>query len=143
LPLFGDNAEPPESPAFDDISSFHAWVWKGLRGHWPTMRPKLEPIFTKYVGEQTVFSHGDLSATNIMINNGRLSALIDWETAAWMPRYWDYTAARWEHEDTWRSIVKAAIPEPYAIERQRMIFAAAITRGTKPEVFENYYDWYD
>jgi len=140
LPLFGENVEPP---AFDDTASFHAWVWKRMRRHWPKMQSRLEPVFSKYDREQTVFSHGDLSADNIMIHNGRLSALIDWETAAWLPPYWEYATARWEHQDACRAIVKAAFPERYDIERQRMTIAAAITRGATPEDFEDAYDRYD
>ncbi|KAG6286903.1 hypothetical protein E4U45_008284, partial [Claviceps purpurea] len=40
-----------------------------------------------------VFTHGDLNMRNIMMYNGRLSGIIDWETCGWYPDYWDYTKA--------------------------------------------------
>ncbi|KAG6104364.1 hypothetical protein E4U13_008404 [Claviceps humidiphila] len=32
---------------------------------------------------------------NIMMYNGRLSGIIDWETCGWFPDYWDYTKAHY------------------------------------------------
>ncbi|KAG6215510.1 hypothetical protein E4U26_008478 [Claviceps purpurea] len=44
-------------------------------------------------GHEIVFTHGDLNMRNIMMYNGRLSGIIDWETCGWYPDYWDYTKA--------------------------------------------------
>ncbi|KAG6099026.1 hypothetical protein E4U30_007166 [Claviceps sp. LM220 group G6] len=43
-------------------------------------------------GHEIVLTHGDLNMRNIMMYNGRLSGIIDWETG-WFPDYWDYTKA--------------------------------------------------
>ncbi|KAL8400656.1 hypothetical protein RB594_000888 [Gaeumannomyces avenae] len=40
-----------------------------------------------------VFTHGDLSSQNIMARGDEIVAIIDWETAGWMPPYWEYTTA--------------------------------------------------
>ena len=41
-----------------------------------------------------VFQHGDLNQYNILVTyDGHLSAIIDWESAAWYPDYWDFTTA--------------------------------------------------
>lgn len=38
------------------------------------------------------FSHGDLKAHNILIDDdGHLSGFLDWESAGWHPEYWDFT----------------------------------------------------
>jgi len=128
VPLFGQDF----IPSFDDTSFFHAWVWKNMRSHWTTMRSRLEPIFSRYDEEKTLFTHGDLSADNIMIKNGRFSGLIDWETAGWLPPYWEYTAARWRHDDVCRAIIKTAV-QGYDKERRGMRIAASITRGSEPD----------
>ncbi|KII85420.1 hypothetical protein PLICRDRAFT_178495 [Plicaturopsis crispa FD-325 SS-3] len=39
---------------------------------------------------ETVFTHGDLMHWNILVHNGRISGIIDWETAGWLPDYWEY-----------------------------------------------------
>ena len=44
-------------------------------------------------------SHNDLNPHNILIdNNRRLSAIVDWECAAWLPAYWDYTTSCFHRE---------------------------------------------
>ncbi|KZT28713.1 hypothetical protein NEOLEDRAFT_1167245 [Neolentinus lepideus HHB14362 ss-1] len=40
-----------------------------------------------------VFTHNDVAPRNIMIaddDSGRITGLIDWECAAWLPEYWEY-----------------------------------------------------
>jgi tRNA A-37 threonylcarbamoyl transferase component Bud32 len=39
------------------------------------------------------FTHGDIAPRNILVKNGRIVAIIDWESAGWYPEYWEYT--RW------------------------------------------------
>jgi len=40
-----------------------------------------------------VFTHGDLMHHNILVHNGHLSAILDWEAAGWLPEYWEFTTA--------------------------------------------------
>ncbi|KAF8645513.1 hypothetical protein AX16_007797 [Volvariella volvacea WC 439] len=35
-------------------------------------------------------THGDLHAGNLIMLNGRLSGIVDWEATGWMPAYWEY-----------------------------------------------------
>jgi len=38
------------------------------------------------------FTHADLCPQNILVDeNGRVSAVLDWENAGWYPEYWEYT----------------------------------------------------
>lgn len=37
----------------------------------------------------SVFTHGNLSYDNVLVDGGRLSGISDWEGAAFMPRYWE------------------------------------------------------
>ncbi|KAF2463567.1 kinase-like protein [Lindgomyces ingoldianus] len=49
-----------------------------------------------------VFTHGDLKHHNIMVHDGRISGLIDWESAGWYPDYWEFTTAlRFCPRDFW------------------------------------------
>lgn len=40
-----------------------------------------------------VFTHGDLNPCNIIVRDGKVVGIIDWEFAGWYPHYWEYTAA--------------------------------------------------
>ena len=39
----------------------------------------------------TKYSHADLSPENVIVKDGRIAAIIDWEFAGWWPEYWEYT----------------------------------------------------
>lgn len=54
------------------------------------------------VPHEIVFTHGDLKAHNILVDeNYRLSGFLDWETAGWCPEYWDFTTAMRFGKDSW------------------------------------------
>ena len=38
-----------------------------------------------------VFTHADLLAHNILVRDGHITGIIDWEFAGWFPEYWEYT----------------------------------------------------
>ncbi|KIW55887.1 hypothetical protein PV05_04595 [Exophiala xenobiotica] len=37
-----------------------------------------------------LFTHGDLSPRNILVREGRIVGLLDWECAGWYPEYWEF-----------------------------------------------------
>ena len=39
---------------------------------------------------RTVLTHSDLAPRNIMVKDGKIVALIDWEEAGWYPEYWEF-----------------------------------------------------
>jgi hypothetical protein len=49
--------------------------------------------FHESVKRPPVLTHGDLSRFNILIRNDEIVGIIDWETASWLPYYWEYTTA--------------------------------------------------
>lgn len=65
-----------------------------------------------------VFTHGDLAPRNIMVNDGRIAAIVDWETAGWLPASWEYIQAHhsnWEGRgeepcDVFRSYIPQMMP---------------------------------
>jgi thiamine kinase-like enzyme len=40
--------------------------------------------------KNTHFSHGDLSAHNILVEEDEITGIIDWDTSGWYPDYWEY-----------------------------------------------------
>lgn len=49
--------------------------------------------FHEAVTRPPVFTHGDLSSLNILVRDDKVVAIVDWETAGWLPYYWEYTTA--------------------------------------------------
>ncbi|OCT49045.1 Protein kinase-like protein [Cladophialophora carrionii] len=37
-----------------------------------------------------VFTHGDLSPINIIVREGRVVGIVDWEYAGWYPEHWEF-----------------------------------------------------
>ncbi|CAI7642477.1 unnamed protein product [Penicillium bialowiezense] len=44
-------------------------------------------------GHEIVFTHADFSPRNILVEGGRVTAILDWEYAGWYPEYWEYNQA--------------------------------------------------
>ncbi len=67
------------------------------------------------------FTHGDLSSMNIMAREGDVVAILDWETAGWMPPYWEYTSDWHVNPQNmfWQAEVdKFITPLPHALEME-------------------------
>jgi thiamine kinase-like enzyme len=41
----------------------------------------------------TTFTHSVIAPRNILIKDGKIAAIVDWESAGWYPEYWEYN--RW------------------------------------------------
>lgn len=51
---------------------------------------------------RVVFTHGDLKHHNILVEGGRITGFLDWESAGWYPDYWDFTTAlRFTRKNFW------------------------------------------
>jgi hypothetical protein len=42
---------------------------------------------------RTSFSRADLCTRNIIVRDGKIAAMVDWQFAGWYPEYWEYTKA--------------------------------------------------
>ena len=53
----------------------------------------------------TKFTHSDITPRNILVKDGKITAIVDWEMAGWYPEYWEYT--RWDDfrfSQRWRDL---------------------------------------
>ncbi|CAP79139.1 hypothetical protein E8E15_008489 [Penicillium rubens] len=82
----------PFGPFFNN-EEFHSF----LRGHIPL--EDCTQVYSESVTQchsrqyRTFFAHGDLCPRNIIIRNGDIVAIVDWQFAGWYPEYWEYTKA--------------------------------------------------
>jgi aminoglycoside phosphotransferase (APT) family kinase protein len=116
---------------FENVAAFHKWLRLN-----DTTLPRPEHVelvedaqkvaeWHKTVDDaQPVFSHGDLHQGNILVDGDKITAIIDWETAGWLPPYWDYAQIRniplncqWRVEDVDR--VLEPFPEAAKIDGMR------------------------
>ncbi|KAL7764043.1 hypothetical protein ACKLNR_005188 [Fusarium oxysporum f. sp. zingiberi] len=56
--------------------------------------PALPDVFHS-TGHNIVFTHSDINMRNVLMHNGRISGIVDWENSGWFPDYWEYTKAHY------------------------------------------------
>ncbi|KAL6706640.1 hypothetical protein ACN47E_005182 [Coniothyrium glycines] len=88
---------------FRTITDFHSSLRNNLSLESLKLSKSLSPdevsdlrqliTFHEKVPCASVLTHGDLSSLNILINNDTVVGIIDWDTAGWLPYYWEYTMA--------------------------------------------------
>lgn len=106
---------------FASISDFHSALLDGQNLDMTSTEafPELRELASFYNQPwlQPVFTHGDLSSLNILCKEDSIVAIIDWETAGWLPSYWEYVTA-WNvnpQNSFWQEEVdKFLAPLPYA-----------------------------
>jgi aminoglycoside phosphotransferase len=81
-------------PPFESIEKFHSHIGHDVILNSDEHR-KAWPQFQAMGNRQycTKFTHSDIAPRNILVNNGKIAGIIDWEMAGWYPEYWEYT--RW------------------------------------------------
>lgn len=64
-----------------------------------------------------VFTHGDLRLQNIMVHDGYVSGILDWEFSGWYPEYWEFSKALyvWKWQNDWIDYLVRVL-EPYYSE---------------------------
>lgn len=86
--LLQDLNEPPFPILTDD--DLQARIYQRYLhyngGSFPENLPDMLPR-----SSTSVFTHGDLTPRNIMVDRaGRITGIVDWENAGWYPDYWEY-----------------------------------------------------
>ncbi|KAI9840181.1 MAG: hypothetical protein M1837_001853 [Sclerophora amabilis] len=80
---------------FDNVADFH----KAIRGgcDYPTEHEELDRMIAVQDGRDydVKFTHGDLAFRNVICNHGKITGIVDWESAGWYPDYWEY-AMTWD-----------------------------------------------
>jgi len=71
------------------INDFHNFLFDPSRAFGDSREKVLAVAEKLYPNNYRIcFTHGDLRPHNL-VENGRLSGIVDWETAGWFPEYWE------------------------------------------------------
>lgn len=73
------------------------------------------------------FTHGDITSVNIMVENGNLTGIIDWEASGYHPAWWEFTCAdidlgRMDYE--WKTLLRKYMPDYSAARKSWLDFYA-------------------
>ena len=87
--LFLQGAETPHGPFATDDE-----LWQSLVRKLEKLPEKAQDAFRKRISPYAPYisTHGDLTTMNIMVKDGNLTAIIDWEGAGYFPAWWKYAA---------------------------------------------------
>lgn len=60
------------------------------------------------------FTHGDLTSVNIMVKDGNLAGILDWESSGYFPVWWEFTCAGiglGQEDFEWKSLLRKYMPD--------------------------------
>jgi len=91
----------PRMGPFKAIQEFHPWLRDDFKPADDLVNLNVEEdaALRETIPQQDgpwpppVFTHGDLSASNVLVEGDKITGIIDWETSGWYPQYWEYTSA--------------------------------------------------
>ncbi len=123
----------PRFGPFKTIQEFHFWLRRDLKPEDLKDREKdqdwhdLQEMMRQQDGPWSppTFTHGDLNPFNILLREGKVVGIIDWEFSGWYPHYWEYTSAwfgnvtRTEWQGLLDKILDRPCPEDFNMEKVR------------------------
>ena len=65
-----------------------------------------------------VFTHADFRPTNVIVKDGHVAGIIDWEMAGWYPEHWEFVNVFyvWRWQNDWGTHL-LEIMQPYYCEQ--------------------------
>ncbi|GFG10598.1 hypothetical protein IFM5058_05007 [Aspergillus udagawae] len=60
------------------------------------------------------FTHGDLTSVNIMVDDGNLAGILDWEASGYFPVWWEFTCAGiglGQEDKEWKTLLQKYMPD--------------------------------
>ncbi|EPS35523.1 hypothetical protein H072_11098 [Dactylellina haptotyla CBS 200.50] len=87
-----EETDVPRGP-YNSEEEFSQGIVDTLLEKEDTAFPRMVCAMVKDVlkGHKIVFTHGDFLPRNIMVRDGKVVAILDWEMSGWYPEYWEYT----------------------------------------------------
>lgn len=101
------------SPPCHDEGEFNEFLLSSLYEHIP---PLVREAFSRRLrtDHRIVLSHCDLTPRNILVKDGSITGLVDWEDSGWYPEYWEYVKFFQRTADKdWKQYAEDMFPELY------------------------------
>ncbi|KAH8675139.1 kinase-like domain-containing protein [Ilyonectria robusta] len=101
------------SSACQDESAFNEFLLSALYEQTP---PLVREAFSRRLrtDHRIVLSHCDLTPRNILVEDGKIKGLVDWEDSGWYPEYWEYVKFFQRPADKeWKEYAEDIFPELY------------------------------
>ncbi|KAJ5221445.1 Aminoglycoside phosphotransferase [Penicillium citrinum] len=116
-----------EGGPFDTEQQFNESNWGDL----VQSAPDLLRHYAKYAltdDHEIVFTHADISPRNILVEEGHVIVILDWEDAGWYPAYWEYTQVLRQLKlvPDWPEYISRILPPKFEREYVGMSFLALI-----------------
>ncbi|KAK7682334.1 hypothetical protein QCA50_014539 [Cerrena zonata] len=112
----------PTGP-WSSAAEFHAFLLKQNIKAPPDVYEKVWNSINTAHGRthRICLTHNDFAPQNILVDEHyNVTGIVDWEAAAWMPEYWEYTKSiflPWNRKGWWFKVMSDAFPQ-YEVERQ-------------------------
>lgn len=111
---------------FKDISAFHLWLRRPAEKVEDKNYLEVNSLITMHDTTDwgsPIFTHGDLSSLNVLVQGEKIVGIVDWETAGWYPYYWEYTTASQVNfrNEMWAAYIDRFLePRPKELEMERI-----------------------
>ncbi|KAI9833944.1 MAG: hypothetical protein M1819_003453 [Sarea resinae] len=110
---FYERLEKKKMGPFESEAEFDDWCLARIKSPtahsiWKRLLPKMRGTDSKAF----VLTHGDLAARNIMVQDGRITGIVDWEDGGFFPEYVEYALAMKicdGIEDWWVPVLKEVL----------------------------------
>lgn len=111
-PLFGRSIPGPGP--FESEEAMNEFLINDIyRDAYPSWKYRIGGLMNG-AKHEIYFTHGDLVPRNIIIKNGHLSGIVDWEMAGWYPAYWEFVRASMHRgNDIWYEHVEKIVSPDY------------------------------
>ncbi|KAM0666490.1 hypothetical protein MY8738_005680 [Beauveria namnaoensis] len=105
-----------DGPVCKDETEFNEYLISSL---FPPIPSVLKSSFRDHLrtGHRIVFTHGDLAPRNIMMQDGKISGIVDWEESGWYPEYWELIKfIERPAKADWKQYAEIIFPKQYPTE---------------------------
>lgn len=101
------------SPPCRNEEALNDYLSAALQGHTPPL-VKEALVRRLRTDHRIVFSNCDLAPGNIIVQDGKIHGLVDWEDSGWYPEYWEYVKFFQRPADKdWKLYAGDIFPELY------------------------------